>query len=156
VRVSVSERSATVLELGREHMETGLSGELGDRLRLGVGNLDDLVQHPGGPYGLIVLDTGAFGVLGGLSGLSGKARDALCARLASGGTMVVGPMPPDPGSWEFPTGWRTATYRRPYPDAVEGLGFPGEGEVLLAARPAGGGPGFPEVEGFDLESAGEP
>lgn len=151
VRVSVSERSATVLELGREHMETGLSGELGERLRLGVGNLDDQLQHPGGPYDLILIDTGAFGVLGGLSGLSGRARDALCTHLGPEGSMIVGPVPPEPGSWEFPTGWPVAIYRRRYPEALEGLGVGGGEEVLLAARPAGATPIFPEVEGFVLD-----
>ncbi len=155
VRVSVSERSATVLELGREHMETGLSGELGERLRLGVGNLDDQLQHPGGPYDLIFLDTGAFGVLGGLAALSGSARDALCAHLSPEGAMVVGPVSPEPGSWEFPAGWRVATYRRGYPEALTGLGFVGE-EVLLAARPAGAAAPFPEVEGFELDVDGGP
>ena len=151
VRVSVSERSASVLELGREHMETGLSGELGDRLHVGVGNLDDLAQHAGGPYDLILLDTRAFGVLGGLSGLSERARDALRARLGPGGTMIVGPVAPEPGAWAFPPDWQVATYRRRFPDALEGLGLAGEEEVLLAARPGGATPAFPEVEGFVLE-----
>lgn len=156
VRVSVSERSATVLELGREHMETGLSGELGDRLRLGVGNLDDQLQHPGGPYDLIVLDTGAFGVLGGLSGLSGRARDTLCAHLRPEGAMIVGPVPPDPGAWEFPTGWRVATYRRRYPEGLDELGFDGTEEVLLVARPGEAAASFPRIEGFELDAGGEP
>jgi hypothetical protein len=148
VRVSVSERSAPVLELGREHMETGLSADMGERLRLGVGNLDDLAQHPGGPYHLVVLDTGAFGALGGLSALSARARDALCTRVGPGGALVVGPMPPEPGSWAFPPGWSVATYRRGYPDTVEGLGFGEAEEVLFVGRPPGSGPSFPEVEGF--------
>jgi len=148
VRVSVSERSPCVLELGREHMDTGLNAELGERLRLGVGNLDDLVQHPGGPYHLIVVDAGAFGALGGLSGLSDRARDALCARLAPGGAMVLGPLRPEPGAWAFPAGWAVATYRRGLPDAVEGLGLAVKEEVLLAARPPDAEPTFPAVEGF--------
>lgn len=154
VRVSVSERSAPVLELGREHMDTGLTGDLDGRLRLGLGNLDDLAQHPGGPYALILLDSSAFGALGGLSGLSGRARDALCARLSTGGAMVVGPVPPEPGGWEFPPEWQVATYRRLLPETLRGLGVGDDREeILLVGRPAAGAALWPPaVEGFVLDA----
>jgi len=152
VRVTVSERSAPVLELGREHMETGLVGEKDGRLRLGVGNLDDLAEHPGAPCALIVVDTTAFGAVGGLSGLSGRARDALCGRLSEDGTMVLGPVVPEPGAWEFPAGWRIATYRRSLPESLNELGVDlGHEEVVLAARPSDRSPWPESVEGFVLD-----
>jgi len=153
VRVTVTERSAPVLELGREHMETGLVGEREGRLRLGVGNLDDLATHPGASCALIVVDTAAFGAVGGLSGLSGRARDALCARLGEDGTMVLGPVSPEPGTWEFPTGWRVATYRRPMPAGLDDLVVDlGHEEVILAGRPSDGAPWPDSVEGFALDA----
>jgi hypothetical protein len=152
VRVTVSERSAPVLELGRQHMETGLAGEPDGRLRLGVGNLDDLAVHPGGACALIVVDTTAFGALGGLAGLSGSARDALCARLSEDGTMVLGPAAPEPGAWEFPVGWHVATYRRPLPTGLDELGVDvGHEEVILAARPSDRWPWPESAEGFVLD-----
>ena len=156
VRISVSERSASVLELGREHLDTGLVGAMDGRLRLGVGNLDDLSESPGGPYRLIILDTAAFGAVGGLSGLSGRAHDALCARLSPDGTMVLGPSLPEPGTWTFPTGWCTARFRRPLPSSMDGLGAQiGDEEHLLVARPFDG-PGWPEsIEGFVRVGEGE-
>ncbi len=153
VRVTVSERSAPVLELGREHMETGLVGDPDGRLRLGVGNLDDLAEHPGGPCALIVLDTTAFGAVGGLSGLSGRARDALCARLGEDGTMVIGPFLPEPGAWEFPADWRVAKYRRALPAGLGELGVDvGGEEVLLVGRHTDREPWPSTVEEFVLDS----
>lgn len=153
VRVTVSERSAAVLELGREHMETGLVGEPGGRLRLGVGNLDDLAEHPGPPCALIVLDTMAFGAVGGLSGLSGRARDALCARLGEDGTMVLGPSVPEPGAWEFPADWCAATYRRALPEGMGELGVNvGGQEVLIVGRRTDRGAWPSTVQDFALDS----
>lgn len=152
VRVTVTERSAPVLELGREHMETGLVGEREGRLRLGVGNLDDLALHPGAPCALIVVDTTAFGAVGGLAGLSGRARDALCSRLSEEGTMVLGPVPPEPGAWEFPAGWTVTTYRRPLPAGLGDLGVDvGHEEVILAARRTDRSAWPESAEGFVLD-----
>lgn len=149
VRVSVSERSAAVLELGREHLETGMSAALDGRLRLGVGNLDDLTEGPGGPYRLILLDTAAFGAVGGLSGLSGRARDSLCARLSPDGVMVLGPRLPEPGTWTFPPGWSVATYRRRLPGDLEGLGGQlGADEELMLGRPMDGAEWPGQIDGF--------
>lgn len=149
VRISVAERSAPVLELGREHLDTGLAEDVGGRLRMGVGNLDDLAEVPGGPYAIILLDTAALAPLGGLSGLSGRARDALIASLAPGGTLIAGPAAPEPGAWEFPPGWESMVYRRRMDEELDGLAVAlAPEEVLLVARPEAGTAWPDVVDGF--------
>ncbi|MDX1493893.1 MAG: hypothetical protein R3253_07545, partial [Longimicrobiales bacterium] len=65
VSVDVLERTAAVVELGREHFETGLTVGADDRGRVAVGNLDDAVVACDGGYDLILIDSDALAPVGG-------------------------------------------------------------------------------------------
>jgi hypothetical protein len=110
--VDVLERSAVIVEIGREHLDTGLPSHGEGRIRLSVGNIDDLTSRLTDGFDLILVDTASFEAVGGLAGLSAAARRTLFARLATGGVLALGPYPPAPGTWSFPDGWTTSRYRR--------------------------------------------
>lgn len=111
-RVQVLERTAAVVELGRDFFSTGLSIERGDRLEVESGNLDDLIAGLDGPFDLVVIDTRALAAIGGHAGVSRAGWDRLYRRLSRGGVFVWGPGPPEAGSPEIPTGWSHAVFRR--------------------------------------------
>lgn len=155
VRVDVLERSGAVLEMAREHFETGLFGESEGRVTVRVGNLDDLVTGEVGPYDLVVLDAASLAPIGGLKALSSSARSALLGALASGGVFVLGPALVEEDAWLFPEGWRTARYTRSMPIQLDGLGvcLP-DSELLIIGTRAGTEETslWPEaLEGFSLE-----
>lgn len=95
-QVDVLERTPAVVELGREYFGTGLSISTTDRLRVLVGNLDDLVSELDGPYDLILIDTDALLVLGGPGGLSKQSVARLEGLVGGNGGLRWGPdAPPD-------------------------------------------------------------
>ena len=98
--VHVLERSAAVVELGREYFATDL--RVGDegRLRVEVGNLDDLVAGLDAPYDLVLVDTNALRPLGGVMGLSMATLDRLRAVTRPSGEVRIGPDSPEEGLLE--------------------------------------------------------
>jgi hypothetical protein len=144
--VTVVERSRMVLELARAHLDTG-RGEEEEGVTVRLGNLDDVLATVAGPFRTVLVDTAALGPVGGVAGLSAGARSRLHEGVVPGGVLVLGPLPPEPGSWTFPEGWRSARYRRRVAAALEGLGagiMPEE--VLLVGRRPLTGDGSPEEE----------
>jgi hypothetical protein len=93
--VDVLERSTAVVELGREHFATDLRVGREGRLRVEVGNLDDLVAGLDGPYDLVLVDTNALAPLGGVVGLSMATLDRLRAATIPPGEVRFGPDAPD-------------------------------------------------------------
>ena len=134
--VDVAERTAAVVELGREHLETGLDLENGGRLRVHIGNLDDMLEGLGGAYDVAFVDTSAMAPTGGAAGLSSRARGALWARLSDTGLLAAGPLNTHVGSWSFPEGIHVAHYERPIGSEISGLGvsLPSVEVVVLARR----------------------
>ncbi len=112
VSVEVLERNPAVVELARDHFETGLDGDAGDRIRVRVGNLEDLVRESSGPFDLVVIDTSALEAIGGANGLSRAARSALVEALATDGALATGPVAL--GGWPLDAhpDWRTTSLRR--------------------------------------------
>jgi hypothetical protein len=122
VRVDVAERSSGVLELGREHMDTGLHTDADTRLTVSVGNLDDVLASSTSRYDLILVDTAAFRPVGGVSAMGASARSRLFQRIGSTGVVALGPLSPDPGAWSFPEGWSQVRFRRDLPGDLASLG----------------------------------
>ena len=153
--VDVLERSAAVVELGREHMDTGLSVGVNGRARLLVGNLEDLVADLEGPYDLIVYDRAALAPLGGTRGLSRGAREALASRLAPAGAVAWGPYPVQDAGPERHEGWGYVVYHRALEITGSAeVGSP-ESETLLVGRRERGAP-LPEgIDGFRREERSE-
>jgi hypothetical protein len=127
----VAERSSAVLELGKEHLDTGLHGDADERLAVSVGNLEDILDHSDTRYSSILLDTAAFGPVGGVASVSASARSQIFRRLEPGGVLALGPLRPDPGTWAFPEGWSEARYSRDHPQDVSALGIPVPAEQLI-------------------------
>ena len=138
VLVDVAERSGAVVELGKEHLDTGLQDAADERLSVMVGNVEDILAGSDTRCSSILLDTAAFGPVGGVASLSGAARAHIFRRLDPGGVLALGPLPPDPGTWSFPEGWSEARYRRDHPHDVASLGIsvPTE-EVIWLGSPDG-------------------
>ena len=110
--VEVLERTAAVVELGRDHFDTGLGLGGDGSPAVEAGNLDDAVLARDGSYELILVDASALEPIGGITGLSVMARRRLPALLAPGGVLAWGPtvegfMPPEAGG-----AWLTRRYRR--------------------------------------------
>jgi len=108
----VVERTAAVVELGREYFGTQLSVGQSGRCNVRVGNLDDAVAASDGGYDAIVVDSSALEPIGGAVGLSRMVRRRLPALLAPGGVLVWGP---DASGLVLPdsiTGWSLDSYRR--------------------------------------------
>ncbi len=142
--VDVLERVEAVVELGRDHFETGLHVGPGERSSVAVGNLDDLVEGLSGSYDLVVVDSAALEPLGGAEGLSRRAKTALRRRVSAGGVLVWGPNV-DPVT-EAVDGWSTLTLTR----AREG----GQEEVVLVAGPDAALPSTDLFEGFRVLNGG--
>ena len=142
--VDVLERVGAVVELGREHFETGLGVGRTERSSVAVGNLDDLVEGLSGSYDLVVVDGAALASLGGAGGLSRRAKSALGQRVSAGGVLVWGPhfVP----ATEAVDGWSTVTLVR----AREG----GEEEVLLVTGPEAVLRATDLIEGFRARNGG--
>ncbi len=138
------ERVGAVVELGRDHFETGLGVGRTERSFVAVGNLDDLVEGLSGSYDLVVVDGAALEPLGGPEGLSRRATAALRQRVSAGGVLVWGP-DFDPAS-EAVEGWSTVTLAR----SCEG----GQEEVLLIAGPEAVLPSTDLIEGFRALNGG--
>ena len=75
--VHVLERSAAVVELGREYFDTALSVGASDRCTVEVGNLDDGIAGLTGRHDLVLVDTIALARVGGATGLSATSRSGL-------------------------------------------------------------------------------
>ena len=75
------------------------------RLSVAVGNLEDLLERARGPYDLVLVDTAALAPMGGVGALSRRAREAIARAAAAGGTLVWGPVAPEPGLPEPVDGW---------------------------------------------------
>jgi hypothetical protein len=157
IRVEVAERSGAVLDLGREHLDTGLHAAADERLVVSVGNVEDIVGRCDGAYSVILLDTAAFGPVGGVASVSASARSQLFRRLEPGGVMALGPLPPDEGAWTFPDGWSSARYRRRPPVDVGplGMGVPAE-ELIWIGSPDAHYPWPPGVGPFMGQSSETP
>lgn len=137
-RVDVAERSGAVVELGREHLETGLQGDGDERLMLSVGNIDDALARFDHGYSLILLDTAAFVPVGGVSSLGVSTRSQIFRALVPGGVLALGPWRPEAGAWAFPESWSSARYRRDLPGNLASLGMctPNEGFVWVGSPEA--------------------
>jgi len=123
VRIEVAERSGAVLELGREHLDTGLRDDADERLEVSVGNLDDALGRSDARYAMVLVDTAAFGPVGGVASLGARARSLIFQSLDPGGVLALGPLRPDAGAWTFPEGWSDARYRRDISVDVGSLGM---------------------------------
>jgi hypothetical protein len=157
VRMDVAERVPEVLELAREHMDTGLQEDGPSGTSFHVGNISDVIEGLHGPYHLILVDTAAYDAVGGLGAMSRRLRDLLWSRLEPSGALVVGPLAPDESTFSLPARWSWARYRRAVRDDMNALQMrmPAE-EVVLVARPEAGS--LPvELGGFvrDEADAGE-
>ncbi len=142
--VDVLERVGAVVELGRDHFETGLSVGRTERSSVAVGNLDDLVEGLSGSYDLVVVDGAALEPLGGAEELSRRAKAALRQRVSARGVLVWGPdFDPDT---EAVDGWSTVTLARSRAG--------GEEEVLLVAGPEAVLPATDLIEGFRALNGG--
>ena len=137
-RVDVAERSGAVIELGREHLDTGLQGDGDERLAISVGNLDDSLARSSHGYSLILLDTASFAPVGGVVSVGVSTRSQIFKGLAPGGVLALGPWRPEAGAWAFPEGWSSARYRGDLPDDLAALGMctPDEGHIWVGSSRA--------------------
>lgn len=110
--IDVLERSPAVVELGREHLETGLRQEDNGRARILVGNLEDALRSLVQSYDLILVDGRALAPLGGVEGISRAGREALAGRLAAAGTLAWGPLTSGDAAPELALGWSPVVYER--------------------------------------------
>ncbi len=175
VEVEVLERNPRVVELGAEFFDTGLApdperdgaaaGEealpdLGERVRVRVGNPEDLLTGAEGVYDLVLVDLRALRALGGLEGLTRAGREALAARVAPEGVLALGPVThPDAGA-RTPDGWHVRRLGAEPSGVAEVLldgDVPTEG-ILLASRASFDPPAEPvsdpEPEGASLAGDG--
>lgn len=139
VRTEVVERSQPVLELAREHLETALHDAADDRVRVRVGNLEDEPLAGALGFGVVVLDTAALAFQGGIPSLSARLRGCILESVSPQGHLVLGPLEPAPGSWEFPAAWVRGRYTRASPPDLSelGSGLP-EDEVVWIGTPSSG------------------
>jgi hypothetical protein len=110
--LDVLERTAVVVELAREHFGTDLHVGSSERVRVTVGNLEDLLQGVVGPYDLVLVDASSLAPLGGARALSRAARTRLVEAVAADGSLVWGPTRPDRGVDELVAGWPHAVFER--------------------------------------------
>lgn len=141
VRIDVVERSAAVVELGRHHLETGLSPGEGDRVRVDVGNVDDLLTGRTAAYDLVIVDTAALAAVGGPASVSQAARARMVDRVGPAGVLAFGPSPDGDGA-PVPPGWSAATFTRArdLPAAAAATGLPNRETVVVCwngTRPPG-------------------
>lgn len=142
--VDVLERIGAIVELGRDHFETGLHVGQTGRSSVAVGNLDDLVEGLSGSYDLVVVDGAALEPLGGAEGFSRRAKTMLRQRVSAGGALVCGPNV-DPVV-EAVDGWSTVTLTRARDDGKE--------EVVLITGPDATLPSTDFLKGFQVLNGG--
>lgn len=111
--VSVLERWGGIVDLARDHFDTGLSVGDGERVRVEVGNLEDLVKAMVARYDLVLVDSAALAPIGGARGLSREARARLVQAVGPSGALVWGPDEPDPGLPELAERWPRVTFTSP-------------------------------------------
>ena len=146
--VEVVERTAAVIELGRDHFDTGLSVGRNGRLAVVVGNLDDAIAACDGSYDLVVVDSTALEPIGSVAGLSIMARRRLPALVRPGGVLAWGP---DADGLGFPApggGWECRRYRR----RVR-LGDEESVESVALVHRDDGEPWRPMLDGFTMAPA---
>jgi hypothetical protein len=135
VRVDVVERTREVVDLARRHLGTGPGPDADQRVRVEVGDVEEIVERLDGRYDLVLVDTTAFRRVGGVQPLPRIAREAILRRVSRGGLLVLGPVAPDAAAWSPPPGWQSARLGRPPSPAahvVLGRGAPEEELLLLA------------------------
>jgi hypothetical protein len=137
--VLVLERTAAVVELGRDFFSTSLKVGREDRLGVEVGNLDDLISSNENRFDVVVVDTRALAPIGGCAGIARGSWERLYRGLSRGGVFVWGPLMMEAGSPELPEGWTHATFSRgPNSTAAEHVTFVREGfEVAMPDAPQG-------------------
>jgi hypothetical protein len=148
--VEVIERTAAVVELGREYFDTELMVGTADRSTVAVGNLDDALEAIGYGYHLVVVDTAALAPLGGLRGLSTASLSALYGIVTPGGVIAWGPVGSEPAVEALPAGWSRVVLRRPAADVSAGselVVLTGRGSVLER---------LPVPEGFQTVAGAPP
>lgn len=116
--VHVLERTAAVVELGRDYFSTGLTIGTADRLTVQAGNLDDLIQGLDARYDVVLVDTRALAPIGGHAGISQGGWERLYRGLTPGGVFVWGPDAPEAGNPETRPGWSQIEFRRGARSAV--------------------------------------
>ncbi|MGB1655928.1 MAG: hypothetical protein ACPHO4_01175 [Longimicrobiales bacterium] len=94
--VEVAERTAAVIELGREYFGTELSVGSVQRQAVAVGNLDDLIASLRTTYDLIIVDLDALAPIGGLRGLSHATLWRTVDAVRPEGVIAFGPGPVEP------------------------------------------------------------
>ena len=87
----MAERTAAVIELGREYFDTGLSVGVVERQAVAVGNLDDLIASVRTTYDLILVDLDALAPIGGLRGLSRATLWRTTDAMTPSGVVAFGP-----------------------------------------------------------------
>lgn len=127
--LDVIERSSAIVELAAEHLGTELAVGEGERVRVSVGNLEDLVQALEGPYDAVFVDAASLAPLGGARALSRATRTKLVEAVSPTGVLVWGPTPPSPGVTELVAGWPHAVYERRAPSGRDSR----DGEVVIVA-----------------------
>lgn len=143
VLVEVLERNPMVVELAREHLDTGLVSEEGGRVRIRTGNLLDLLEEtPDAEHDLVAVDTSALPRGGGWA-LPRRVRELLAAKVAPGGVLAWGP---GPAASSVPLSWSTAVFRRRTETPEEVPDLAAEERVTVSTRPGG--------LGVDLEPHG--
>jgi hypothetical protein len=153
--VDVLERNEAVVDLARDHLDTALGEPPPEGVRVGVGNLEDLLADVRGPYDLVLVDTSALAPLGGLIGLSRRARAALFAATGGRGALAWGPRATEPGRRELPEGWSATLLRRVSSDA-QGRRGEDHDDVLVLLPLDDTAPWIGLVEGFAPSNGGPP
>lgn len=139
--VHVLESSPEVVELGREFFGTELSVGRGDRCRVEVGRLDDLIVSTTGAFDLVLLDGAAVVHRAGMTGLTRAARLRLPELVAAGGALAWGPHALDPSEIPLPDDWSRLEFERsPGSGSAEVLGM-----AMRGSRPT-------QIEGFRVRS----
>lgn len=142
-RIDVLERTAAVVELGREHFDTELRAGRHERVSVSVGNLDDGVLACDGGYDLVIVDTVALAPVGGLGALSRMARRRLPDLLRPDGILACGPGDSLLDA-QIESGWRAKRYHRRARHGAEG-----ELELLVILERDDGEPWYPAIGGFE-------
>lgn len=151
VTFDVTERSPATVELARELLDASADPWDGGRVSLAVGNLEDLVELHGA-YDLVCIDLASLDPVGGPTGLSSRTRAGLVGRVATGGTLVFGPLPLGVHAWPLPADWCVREFRRTAePPLADLFGNLVAEEVVTVVRPDAGTdfrppPGFEEQE----------
>jgi hypothetical protein len=133
--IDILERSPEIVDLAREHLDTGLFSGVSERVSVGVGNLEDLLKGIRDRYDLVVVDSGGLAPLGGAPGLSREARGRLVQAVATSGALAWGPAGPDDGMPELAAAWPRFAFGR-----VGGRAHGASGSGSRHASSSGGTP----------------